>query len=205
MSKNEYSFHNKRRNNVNPLINNNLPTGQTRSTERGAAPPIINGSIKATIMQQYDRFLGLKISNEKIKYLSETQDRLSKEIVANVGFLQKSAEKTETAQLSSKLEHLNALHKKLKEEYTELLKTELSILYENWPDLFDKVLEGVDRETLDHVLTVFEEFQKGRLDSNEAVNQGIDYMTLKYNLPRDFFDRNAVDQFNQNLHKQEKM
>jgi len=198
----EYSFHNKRRNNVNPLIN---PSQSSSKNKENKQTPIINGGIKATIMNQYDRFLGLKISDEKIKYLSETQDKLSKEIIASVGLLQKSTDKTNTAQLSSKLEHLNALHKKLKEEYTELLKTELSVLYENWPDLFDKVLEGVDRETLEHVLTVFEEYQKGHLNSNEAVNHGIDYMTMKYNLPRDFFDRNAVDQFNQNLHHQDQM
>ena len=146
-------------------------------------------------------FMWLKNSDEKFKYLSAAQDKLSKEIVGNVGILQKSTDRNTTSQLNSKLEHLTVLHKKLKDEYIDLLKTELSVLYENWPSLFDKVLEGVDRGTLEHVLTVYEEYHKGHLDDNEAVNHGIDYMTMRYDLPRDFFNRSEVDKFNKNLRK----
>ncbi len=197
MSK-EYSFHNKQAKNINPSIN----TTQQPNKKNAKIAQMFNNITKNLIMQQYDQFLKLKLSDTKIAYLSKTQDQISKEIIATVGILQKSTEKEETAKLSARLEHLNTLHKKLKEEYTQLLKIELNLLYEGWPDLFEKILEGVDRETLEHVLTVFEEFQKGNLDSNGAVNQGIDYMTMKYNLPRDFFDRNAVNQFNESLHKE---
>jgi len=205
MSANEYSFHTRRQNNTNPLLNNSLTSSNNKNNGKSKNAMPLTGSVRSIIMQQYDYFLNLKISNEKIKYLSETQDKISKEIISNVGLLQKAPSKDVSNQLNTKLNNLTALHKKLKSEYTDILKTELNILYENWPGIFDKIIEGVDRETLEHVLTVFEEYQKGHLDSNEAVGQGIDYMTMKYNLPKDFFDKNAVDKFNQNLHKQEQV
>src|SRR5439155_22392000 len=114
---------------------------------------------------------------KRVKYLSETQEKISNEILNNVGLLQKSPTKEVATQATIKLNHLTALHKKLKDEYTEILKTELKILYENWQGIFDKIIEGVDRQTLEHVLTIFEEHQKGRFDANESINQGINYMT----------------------------
>lgn len=195
MSKNEYSFHNrpKRNLNLNSTVNSSLPNENTQ------IPP---SKAKQVILQQYDHYLDLKISNEKVKYLSESQDKLSKEIVATVGLLQQSKAGQDNIQLSQKLNHLTALHKKLKTEYTEIIKDELKILYETWPDLFDKVIEGVDRETLEHVLTTFDEYQKGQLDANQAVGQGMNYMTTKYNLPKDFFNKNAINEFNKNMHRQ---
>lgn len=195
MSKNEYSFHNRPKRNLNlsSTVNSSLPNENTQ------IPP---SKAKQVILQQYDHYLDLKISNEKVKYLSESQDKLSKEIVATVGLLQKSKAEQDNIQLSQKLNHLTVLHKKLKTQYTEIIKDELKILYETWPDLFDKVIEGVDRETLEHVLTTFDEYQKGQLDANQAVGQGMNYMTTKYNLPKDFFNKNAINEFNKNMHRQ---
>ena len=195
MSKNEYSFHNRPKRNLNlsSTVNSSLPNENTQ------IPP---SKAKQVILQQYDHYLDLKISNEKVKYLSESQDKLSKEIVATVGLLQQSKAEQDNIQLSQKLNHLTVLHKKLKTQYTEIIKDELKILYETWPDLFDKVIEGVDRETLEHVLTTFDEYQKGQLDANQAVGQGMNYMTTKYNLPKDFFNKNAINEFNKNMHRQ---
>ncbi len=196
MSQKEYSFHNHPKRNLNSTLQS------TNSLPINSEILIPGHKARQTIMQQYDHFLGLKLSNAKVKYLSESQDRMSKEIVATVGLLQKSTSKEDNIQLSQKLNHLTTLHKKLKTEYTDIIKDELKILYENWPEIFDKIIEGVDRETLEHVLTVFDEFQKGKLDANQAVGQGMNYMTTKYNLPKDFFDKNAINEFNKNLHKQ---
>lgn len=190
MSKNEYSFQSRQNRNFSSL------TSQNKSTTL----PINN--IKVIILEEYDKFLNLKLCDKKIKYLSESQEKLSKEILSTFASLQKSESKEITAQLSQKLNNLTILHKKLKDEYTELLKTELNVLYNGWPDIFEKIIEGVNRETLEHVLTVFEEYKKGSLNANQAVTQGMDYMSLRYNLPKDFFDKNAVDQYNKNLYKE---
>lgn len=197
MAKNEYSFHTRRANKNMSL----MPDAEPTKTKKTSLEEISMNNVKSTILGQYDKFLNLKASNPKVKYLSDTQEKISNEIIATVGLLQKSSKDVAT-QLSIKLNHLSDLHKKLKEEYTEILKSELSVLHENWPGIFDKVLEGVDRETLEHVLSVFEDHKKGRHDANQSVSIGVDYMTKKYKLPKDFFDKNAIDQFNQNMHKQ---
>ena len=201
MSKTEYSFHNRRKNNNNIVFQQPQPS-QTSGNSNDTTQ-ISPHEFKSTILQQYDLFVSLKSKNERVKYLNDTQELLSKEIVDNVGLLQKSPSKEDSHIISQKLERITSLHKELKDEYTTLLKTELSIIYNNFPEIFDKiVVDGINRETLEHVLTVFDEYQKGKMNSEQAVSHGIDYMNLKYNLPDDFFNKDAIKDFNKNLHKQ---
>lgn len=192
MSKQEYAFHhiNSRRNHLT------APSAQL-STQ----VPITPKGIKHTILDQYDRFVQLKQTDSKIRYLAETQEKISKEIIAMVGLLQNTPDVAKQHQLNNQLNHLTDLHNNLKTEYTQLLKTEFSQIADTYPGIFDKLIEGVDRNTLEHVLTVFDEYGKGNLNSKEAVTQGIDYMTAKYHLPPDFFNKDAIDQYNQSLHK----
>jgi hypothetical protein len=152
------------------------------------------GDVKLTILQQYDLYTQLKTSDAKIKYMSESQDNLSKEILSTITLLQK-AEKPDAPALHDKLNHMTEVHKKLKSEFTDTMKDKLNILYKYWPDIFDKVLEGIDRDTLENVLSVYDTFSKGQISDDQAVNLGVDYMTKKYKLPNDFFDRTAVKNF----------
>ena len=159
--------------------------------------------LKPLLCNKYRHFLHLKKSNQRIQYLSQTKETISQQIVLKVAELQQSQSKAQSNDLSMQLDHLHDLHKQLTHEYTTLLQKELEIVHQNWPGLFEKIIEGVDRQTLEHVLTVYEQYQSGNINQNEAVTQGIEYMTTKYQLPDDFFDKNAIDQFNQNLHNDE--
>ncbi len=188
----EYSFHNRKKKVKNPQLN-------TKPVEKKSQIPA--HQTKQVIMDQYAKYESLKDTNPKVKYLSDTQESISKQIVDGFTSLQQCQDPEESGKIQSKLNHLNDLHKKLKEEYTEILRQELDVLYENWPEIFDKVIEGVDRETLSHVLSVYDAVQSGQLNSDEALNQGMDFMTMKYGLPTDFFNRGATDQFNKQFEK----
>jgi hypothetical protein len=191
MSLNEYSFHIRRKKPANPSID-------SQPTQRNNQ---FTGKVKETILSQYDHFVELKKSNEKINHLSDSQEKISREITEAFGVLQKATDNEKIKQLNDKLNYLTALHKKIGAEYDEILKKELDVLYQNWPDIFEKIIKGIDRETLENVLTAYEEFQTGQISANQAVIHGMDYMTQKYNLPTDFFNKSAVDQFNKNMHK----
>lgn len=155
--------------------------------------------VKRVIMDQYDHFIDLKQHNERVKYLVETQEKLSTDITQTFNQLQQSQNKETVHQLTSKLNHLTDLHKKIKLEYESILDIELKPLRQGWPDIYDKVIDGIDRETLDHVLTVYDDVQSGKLTADEAILKGMDYMSRKYQLPDGFFNKSAVNQFNKNI------
>lgn len=186
----EYSFHTRHGNLVNPSFQNLYPQPSAHVT-----------NVKKIIMEQYDHLTYLKQSSEKVKYLILTQNKLSHEITETFATLQKTTEQNQIKELNEKMNHLTTLHKKLTGEYEEVLKKELNVLYCNWPAIFDKIKEGMDRDTLEHVLTVFDDYQKGKINANDAVISGMDYMSNKYHLPTDFFNKDAVDQFNKNIDK----
>jgi hypothetical protein len=189
MSGNEYTFHARRKNITNPSMPNPL----------SAVKDVDN--VKDIIMGQYDHFEKLKKSDEHVKYLINTREKISKEITESFNQFQKSVDNETRNQLHNKLNYLTELHKKLEKEYTEMMTGELTILHQRWPDICTKIIEGIDRATLENVLTVFEDYKTGKMSSSEAVITGMDYMTDRYHLPSDFFDKSAVDQFNKNLHK----
>lgn len=195
MSGNEYSFQAQQKRSF-------IATGNFNDMNSGNNNKVVDlssqmpSNVRGIILGQYDKFIDMKSKNGKIKYLIESQDRLSKEILSSFGLLQKSESSEMTNLINQKLNNLSMLHQKVKVECDEILKVELSILYENWPDIYDKVIEGVDRETLSHVLSVYEEFRKGNLSSNEAVSEGMNFLTDKYELPNDFFNHNGIEKFN---------
>lgn len=191
----EYSFHTRHRNLANPSIQNSYPQPSTNINND------LQNNVKKTIMEQYDHMIYLKQSNERVRYLTITQDRLSREITETFAILQKAIDQEQIKGLNEKMNYLTTLHKKLTNEYEDILKKELNVLYHNWPAIFDKIKEGMDRDTLEHVLTVFDDYQKGKINANDAVISGMDYMSNKYHLPADFFNKDAVDQFNKNIHK----
>jgi hypothetical protein len=190
MSKNEFSFHNRRVPPVNPSLHIHVPKVVTEA------------GIKETILEQYDRFAQLKSSNQQLKHLSESQEKISQEITATVSTLQKSADPLVTKQLSEKLNHLTDMHHQMRDQYDHICRQELNVLAQKWPPIYEKIIhEGIDRETLENVLTAYENVQSGRMNSDQAVMSGMDYMTHKYHLPTDFFNRSAVGQFNKDLTK----
>lgn len=164
---------------------------------------IPKGKVKDFILGEYDRFTELKSRDQKIKSLSDTQETLSKQIVESVNRLKQCADDTEVStRLQASLNHMNTLYKNLKSEYTDFLKNQFEILHQQWPEIFDKFIEGIDRNTLVHVLNVFHNMQSGKLNPKDAFNQGLDYMTNTYDLPKDFFNREtAFESFNQQFEK----
>lgn len=185
MSRNEYSFHAQRKPMVNPVADESS----------------FKGRVKETILAQYDHLMRLKQSDQKIGHLARSQEKISLEITEAFNAFQKAADNDQIKQLNDKLNYLSTLHKKIKQEYDQIIEKELSVLHQNWPDIYDKIIEGIDRETLENVLTAYEQFKSGNISANQAVMNGMDYMTQKYHLPNDFFNKKAVEQFNQNIHK----
>lgn len=192
MSGKEYVFHARRKGVQNPSIQATTPVAQDTNNQE---------NVKEIIMQQYDHYESLKKSNERVSYIVNAQEKISKEFTESFSQFQKSEDQELRRQLGDKLNHLTDLQKKLENEYQEIMKKELDILYQKWPGIFNKFVEGVDRETLEHVLSSYEKFKSGKISSNEAVMTGMDYMTERYHLPSDFFNKSAVDQFNKNIHK----
>lgn len=192
MSGKEYTFHSRRKPVQNPSIQAMTPVSQDTDNQE---------NVKEIVMQQYDHYESLKKTNERVSYIVRAQEKISKEFTESFSQFQKSNDQEVRRQISDKLNHLTELQKKMESEYQEIMKVELDVLYKKWPVIYDKFIEGVDRETLEHVLTSYEKFKSGRISSNEAVMNGMDYMTERYHLPSDFFNKSAVDQFNKNIHK----
>lgn len=166
-----------------------------------SAPPAQPGSIKTIILEQFDHFHHLEQSDPTIKGLNATLDALSKEIATTMSLLQQTTDSTITSQLTHKLQRLTELHGKSEKERDTRLQKELQVLYTTWPGIYEAIVNGASRDTLVSVLSTFEKVQSGQMDEDQAVRSGMDFMTEKYHLPHDFFNRSAVSEFNQNRSK----
>ena len=154
--------------------------------------------IKQTILQQYDRCQELKNGDSEMRQLVKKMDTLSREITQLISTL-RGTDRHKTVEITSRLNELSDQHKLLKKEYDERMKSELAVLYNGWPEIYDKVIEGIDRDTLSHVLTMFEAVQMGQMSEDQAVSKGMDHIASKHNLPDDFFNKSAISQFNKKL------
>jgi hypothetical protein len=180
MANNEFNFHERRHRPVDKI---------TIST------PKSNVGLRQFIMTQYDRFTELGRSDEEIVHLQKARDAISLEITRSFTQLQESKDKEVSRQLNLKLNQLTDQYKKIDKDYLDLLRKHLSDLYAQYPPIFEKIVGGIDRETLDDVLGTFEKYQRGQINANQAVKSGMDFMTTKHHLPPDFFNTNNIDQF----------
>jgi hypothetical protein len=176
------------------------PSLPSKPTDRDAENS--EQSVKSIILDQYDHLTHLKTHNDSVRNLSHSIERVSLEIINNVSILQsmkESKDKENIERVNVKLGQLNILSKKLKDEYNNILHTELSPLYEGWPEIYNMVLEGTDRVTLEHVLTVYEQYKSGHVTPAQAVSSGAQYMKQKYNLPDDFINPEALKDYIKDL------
>ena len=209
MSSKEYVFGKSRtskqlqisKNEVENKSKNGNENGNENETGNGNGNENGNKGIKNIILSQYDKYIYLKNNDQKIKKLSQDIDRVSLEIINNVGILQnmKDKPKDQIEAVNVKTGHLNILSKKLKDDYNTILHEELKELYERWPDIYEMVVEGTSRETLEDALTVFESYSRGELTAKQSVRQGGQYMRKKYNLPEDFLNEEALDEYAKDL------
>ena len=74
--------------------------------------------------------------------------------------------------------------------YKELMQTNFKEFKEKYENIFDLAIseEGIDDQTLKHVLSVFKQYHNKKISSNQGMNQGIGYMKKKFELPDDFLN-----------------
>jgi len=75
--------------------------------------------------------------------------------------------------------------------YKELMNEEFSQFKKEFENIFELSIseEGIDQQTLNHVLDVYGKFQKREINNNQGINMGVDFLKRKYNLPDDFLTK----------------
>lgn len=170
--------------------------GKSRGNFKKSSPKSLeNGEIGEMILNQYDHYITLKTTDSKLSKLARNIEAISAEIVSNIGLLQSMEKGEEAERINVKLGILNTEHSKLKSEFDSIIKVELSILHEHYPDLFEMIINGLDRTTLENALNAFTDFSKGKISKTEAISKGVSFMTTKYSLPKDFFNPDALTEY----------
>ncbi len=155
--------------------------------------------IRKGILESYDKYYNLQTSHPEIKELYLKKTQVSNDILVRMKVMQSNQVSSEVASvLNEELAGLDRDYEKLNETYNERIATELKWLKNNYPDIYDRMVnstEPLDRTTLENVLGAFVQSRSGVVTEREAVNQGLDFMQQRHNLPSDFFDRSKIDQF----------
>lgn len=170
----------------------NTPSNESNSTH------ISNNMIKKSILDEYDKYHNL-IKNGKLKELYNKLEHNSNEINSYITILKTKEKGPEADLINDKLNIINNTYNTLKKSYDEILKNELIFLYNNYFDIYELIINGLDRSTLEDVLTKFEEFSSGKINAKSAVNSGIETMINKYNLPSDFINKDSIKEYYENL------
>ena len=96
-------------------------------------------------------------------------------------------------QLGARIDELNQESKVLLADYHKQMKKRFKDCHEAYPSIYDMLINGtVDPQTLRSVLDTYDQVERGFISTNEGMSRGLDYMTNKYKLPDDFFNRDAI-------------
>jgi hypothetical protein len=148
-------------------------------------------SVKSKILQWQAEIKQAK--EVDYKDLLAEKDRNSQEITNLFPKIQAGGEAEAIKMLSDRIDELNESNKKLDEKYKKGMKRKFRELYKRYPNIYQMLVEGnIASDTLEHVLTAHEKMERGQVSEYKAVSEGMDFMTQKYNLPSDFFNRDAI-------------
>lgn len=170
-----------------------------RAFDHVRARLIMCESISRSIMSTREKILAwqnemCEIKNTVYKDLLTEKTANSQRIVELFQKLQSKTSGDDFTLFSSEIDILNERNKALNETYTKGMQKRFKAFARAYPNIFKMFMEGtVDQQTLNHVLNTFEQMERGHMTKTQGVHHGLDYMTDKYNLPNDFFNRDAVD------------
>ena len=156
-------------------------------------------SLKQIIMSEYDKYTALATTNVESKRLYDRIQELSSIITGYVGRLQNLEKGQEAERINSTLIDLNGQYNMVKEEFDIHVRRELVYSRSNYPDLFEMIIDGVDRTTLEDALTKFELYKQGKITAEMAVRNGVSLTRTQYKVPNDFFNEEAIRDYYKDL------
>lgn len=129
-----------------------------------------------------------KECSEVFKIIVETGEKIGK-IYPKIHNEEYSSQK-EMEELMMQISVLSQEKREAEKKYKEIMdnnfdefKTKFSKIYE-----LATSEEGIDQQTLNHVLNTYIQYKNGHLSKDQGTNRGIDYMKVKFNLPSDFLN-----------------
>jgi len=135
------------------------------------------------------------VKKGSMKAVVEKKQSISKEITMLFSKLQNKqyADTDEFNKISQRIDTLNEQSKIISETYQKGMLKRFGELAQTYPAIYKMFLEDeVDEETLKHVLNTFDQMEKGRISKDEGTSRGLDFVTDKFNLPKDFFDKSSI-------------
>ena len=143
------------------------------------------------ILQQFDQiqeFLKIDPKASELKRLITEADTRLKVLYPYAS----DKDYTSCGQLHDEMNQLTTQYVRSKESLQQYLTESFADFASNlrYKTIFSRILDdSISRETLCDVLRKFESFQNGKLNYAQGFNQGLNYITKKAALPKDFFNR----------------
>ena len=131
--------------------------------------------------------------------LHERLDKLSNDINKNITILQKLQKGEEAENINKLLLILNNNYNETNEKLISLYKINIPYTYNTYPNIFNMFIEGVDKNTLVHVLQTFEKYQSGLLSNKDALDNGVNYVSKYYNIPKELINKDTIDKLADSL------
>ena len=133
-----------------------------------------------------------ELKEVKYKAILEEDKKISGQVTSLFKRLQSQdyQDSKEFQSINLKIETLNNKSKAIKKDYQQIMQKKFSELYQSYPAIFDLLVNNnVETDTLNHVLDTFDRVEQGELKVDQGLNNGMDFLTDKYRLPDDFFNK----------------
>lgn len=133
-----------------------------------------------------------KKKDPKAKEYRQTIKETGDQIGFNYGKIhnEEYTSKEEMQDLMMKVSQYSEEKRNAEKAYKDLMESNFKDFKEEYENIYDLAIseEGIDPQTLNHVLSVFKQFQSKKITNNQGMNQGISYMKKKFDLPDDFLN-----------------
>jgi hypothetical protein len=93
----------------------------------------------------------------------------------------------------NELSHRNSViaeeKRQYEKKYKELMEAKFSDFRDDYKNIYELAVseQGINKNTLNHVLNTYSDYQKGKISHNAGTNIGLRYEKTRAGLPDDFF------------------
>ena len=125
---------------------------------------------------------------ESLKIMRETGDKIG-EIYPKIHNEQYSSQ-DEVNDMMMQISLLAQEKREAENIYKALMKEKFPEFKKKYENIYDLATseEGIDPQTLKHVLAVYTQLKDKKISEAQGMNRGVDYMKKKFNLPDDFLN-----------------
>jgi hypothetical protein len=162
-------------------------SGKSSKSSKGEAELVDSNKIRAMV-RAVENYKAVDPAASLLKTIADLAEQMMSiyKLISD----EKYESEEEMLELNLRISVVAEEKRNAEKKYNTLMDEKFAEFKDQFSEIYQMAVreEGMDHTTLDHVLRVYDDYNKGKVTKSTGTNMGLDYMKERFSLPDNFFN-----------------